>query len=196
MTIIMSDIKKLRNICGVGMMDCKQALEEAKGDFDIAIEILRKKGALTAAKRAEREASEGLIVSYVHNGRIGALLELNCETDFVALNENFRQLANDLAMHVAAAAPEYVFPEDVPPELIAKEKEIETAKLEGSPKPKDVTEKILEGKIQKFYSQVCLIKQPFIKNPEITIEDLINEKTASIGEKLIVRRFTRYELGK
>lgn len=196
MSINMSDVTKLRETCGAGMMDCKKALEEASGDFDKAIEVLRKKGAATLAKRAERDAKEGLIVSYVHNGRIGALLELNCETDFVALNADFKQLAADLVMHVAAANPEYISPEDVPKEVIAKEREIETAQLESAGKPKEVVEKILEGKINKFYSQACLLKQPFIKNPDITIEDLLNDKTSAIGEKLVVRRFIRYELGK
>lgn len=196
MTVNLTDVAKLRETCGAGMMDCKKALEEANGDFDKAIEVLRKKGAATAAKRAERVAKEGIIVSYIHNGRIGALLELNCETDFVALNDDFKQLANDLVMHVAAANPEYVTPEDVPAEVVAKEREIEEAQLEGANKSKDVMDKILEGKIQKFYSRVCLTKQPFVKNLDLTVEDLINDKTASIGEKLVVRRFVRYELGK
>ncbi len=192
----MENIAKLREMCGAGMMDCKKALEEAGGDFDKAIEVLRKKGAATAAKRAERDAKEGIIVSYIHNGRIGALLELNSETDFVARNEDFQALANDLVMHVAAAAPEYVSPDDVPAEVVAKEREIEAEKLKEAGKPAEVIEKILDGKISKYYSQVCLVKQPFVKNPDITIEDLINEKTAAIGEKLAVRRFVRYELGK
>jgi len=203
MAINMSDVSKLREMTGAGMMDCKKALEEANGDFDKAIEVLRKKGAATLAKRAERDAKEGIIVSYIHNGRIGAMIELNCETDFVALNEGFKQLASDIAMHVAAAAPEYVSPEDVPAAIIEKEREIEKAQLEEAnlpagkaEKPAEIVEKILVGKIDKFYSRVCLMKQPFVKNPDITIEDLINEKTAAIGEKLVVRRFVRYELGK
>jgi len=196
MSVNMSDITKLREMTGVGMMDCRKALEEADADFDKAIELLRKKGAATAAKRSEREAKEGIIVSYIHNGRIGALLELNSETDFVALNEDFKKLASDLVMHVAAASPEYVSPEDVPAEVTAKEREIEKAQLEDSGKSDEVVEKILTGKMDKFYSRVCLLKQPFVKNPGITVEDLINEKTAAIGEKLVVRRFVRYELGK
>lgn len=196
MSVNMSDVTKLREMCGAGMMDCKKVLEETNGDFDKAIELLRKKGAATAAKRSERVAKEGVIVSYIHNGRIGAMLELNSETDFVAKNEDFKQLASDLVMHVAAAAPEYVSPEDVPAEVVAKEREIETAKLEDSGKPKEIIDKILDGKIEKFYAEVCLLKQAFVKNPDIIIEDLINEKTAAIGEKLVVRRFVRYELGK
>lgn len=196
MTINVSDIAKLRDMTGAGMMDCKKALEEANGDFDKAIEVLRKKGASMAAKRADRDACEGVIVSYLHNGRIGAMLELNCETDFVALNDDFKQLANDLVMQVAASNPEYVSPENVPAEIIAKEREIEVAKLIDAKKPKEVMDKILEGKIEKYYSQVCLMKQAFVKNPDVTVEDLINEKIAAIGEKIAVRRFVRYELGK
>ncbi len=195
-TTNMEDIAKLRETTGAGMMDCKKALDEANCDFDKAIEILRKKGAATAAKRSDRDAKEGIVVSYIHNGRIGALLELNSETDFVARNEDFKALAADIVMHVAAAAPEYVAPEDVPAEIVEKEKEIERAKLVEAGKPADVIEKILEGKIAKYYSQVCLMKQAFVKNPDVTIEDIINEKTAAIGEKLVVRRFVRYELGK
>lgn len=196
MSTNMEDIAKLREMTGAGMMDCKKALDEASCDFDKAVEVLRKKGAATAAKRSDRDAKEGIIVSYIHNGRIGALLELNSETDFVARNEDFQKLASDIVMHVAAAAPEYVNPEDVPAELVAKEREIEKAKLAEAGKPDAVIEKILEGKIAKYYSQVCLMKQAYVKNPDVTIEDLINEKTAAIGEKLAVRRFVRYELGK
>ena len=195
MAINLSEISKLREMTGVGMMDCKIALEEAKGDFDKAIEILRKKGAATAAKRSEREAKQGVVVSYIHNGRIGALLEFNSETDFVARNEDFKNLANELVMHIAAAAPLYISRDEVPKELTDKEREIEEAKLAESGKPKEVIEKILTGKIDKYYSQICLLEQPFIKNQDLTIQDLINEKTAAIGEKLQVRRFARFELG-
>lgn len=196
MAIEMKDISRLREMTGAGMMDCKKTLEEAGGDFDKAIELLRKKGAATAAKRAEREANEGVIATYLHNGRIGAMLELNSETDFVAKNDDFKQLAQDLAMHVAASAPDYVSPDDVPTEVVEKEREIEGEMLKDSGKPEEVLNKIIDGKVQKFYSQVCLLKQPYVKDPNITIEDLINEKTAAIGEKLVVRRFVRYELGK
>jgi len=192
----MENITQLREMTGAGMMDCKKALEEADSDFEKAITILRKKGAATAAKRSERDAKEGIIVSYIHNGRIGALLELNCETDFVALNEDFKALAAELVMHVAAAAPEYVSPDDVPADIVNKERELEETKLVEAGKSAEVIEKILDGKIAKYYSQVCLLKQPFVKNPDITIEDMLNEKTAAIGEKLAVRRFARYELGK
>jgi len=192
----LEDISKLREMTGAGMMDCKKALDEADCNFEKAVEVLRKKGAATAAKRAERDANQGLVVSYIHNGRIGAMLELNSETDFVAKNDDFKQLAADLVMHVAAAAPLYITPLDVPAEVVEKEREIEKAQLEGAGKPADVMEKILLGKIEKYYSQVCLLKQPFVKNPDITIEDLLNEKTAAIGEKIVVRRFVRYELGR
>jgi len=196
MEINTNDISKLREQTGAGMMDCKKALENSSGDFTKAIDYLRKKGAATAAKRSERDAKEGVIVSYIHNGRIGAILELNSETDFVAINKDFIALANDIVMHIAAACPEYVNPEDVPLEIIEKEKEIELAKLEEANKPKEILEKILTGKMEKYFSEICLMKQPYIKNPDITIEDLINEKTAAIGEKIAVRRFVRFELGK
>jgi elongation factor Ts len=191
----LDDIKKLREMTGAGLADVKKALEESKGDFDKAIEYLRKKGAATAAKRADREAKQGVIVSYLHNNRIGAMLELNSETDFVAKNSDFQELANELVMHVAAADPAYVRREDVPQEVLDKEKEIELERIDQS-KPKEVQEKILEGKMLKYYSQVVLLDQPFIKNPDITVGDLINEKTAAIGEKIAVKRFARFELGK
>jgi elongation factor Ts len=192
----MGDIKKLRETTGAGMMDCKKVLEEAEGDFDKAVELLRKKGAATAAKRAEREANEGVVVSYVHNFRIGALLELDCETDFVARNEDFKNLAQELAMQVAAAAPEYITPDEVPDNIVEKEKEIEKEALKDSGKPADVIDKIIDGKINKFYSQICLMKQPYIKDPSISVEDLINGKTAAIGEKITVKQFARFEIGK
>ncbi|MEI7690444.1 MAG: translation elongation factor Ts [bacterium] len=195
MGISLKDVTKLREMTGVGMMDCKNALEEAKGDFEKAVELLRKKGAATAAKRADREANQGLIVSYIHNERIGALLELNSETDFVARNESFRELAQEIAMHIAAASPLYITREEVANEVIEKEKEIETARLDGENKPKEILKKILEGKLDKYFSTVCLLEQPYVKNPDITIQDLLNEKTAAIGEKISVRRFSRFELG-
>ncbi|MDD5693289.1 MAG: translation elongation factor Ts [Patescibacteria group bacterium] len=195
MAVNLDDITKLREMTGVGMMDCKKALEEANGNFEKAIELLRKKGAATAAKRAGREANQGLIVSYLHNNRIGALLELNSETDFVARNEDFKNLANELVMHVAASAPLYVSREDVPKDLVDKEREIEAAKIENEKKPKEIVEKILDGKMNKYFSTICLLEQPYIKNPDITIQDLLDEKTAAIGEKLVIKRFARFELG-
>jgi len=195
MGISLKDVTKLREMTGVGMMVCKNALEEAKGDFDKAVELLRKKGAATAAKRANKEANQGLIVSYIHNERIGALLEINSETDFVARNESFKELAQEIAMHIAAASPLYISREEVANEVIEKEKEIETAKLDGENKPKEILEKILVGKLDKYFSTVCLLEQPYVKNPDITIQDLLNEKTAAIGEKISIRRFSRFELG-
>jgi len=195
MKINLNEVTKLREMTGVGMMDCKKALEEANGDFDKAIELLRKKGAATAAKRAEREANQGLIVSYIHNGRIGAMLELNSETDFVARNDDFKNLANELVMQVAASSPLYVTREEVPKELVEKELEIEKSKLMDQKKPKEIIDKILEGKMDKFYSTICLLEQPYIKDQNLSIQDLLNDKTAAIGEKLVVRRFARFELG-
>jgi len=191
----LKDVAKLREMTGVGMMDCKSSLDEANGDFDKAIELLRKKGAATAAKRADREANQGLIVSYIHSDRIGALVELNSETDFVARNEGFRELAQELAMHIVAAAPIYISREEVSNEVIEKEKEIEGAKIDGGKKPPEILEKILVGKMNKFFSNVCLLEQPYVKNPDITIQDLLNEKTAALGEKISIRRFSRFELG-
>ena len=182
----MKDIAKLRDMTGVGMMDCKNALEETKGNFDKAIEVLRKKGAATAAKRADREAKQGLIVSYIHGERIGALLELNSETDFVARNDKFKELAQELVMHVVAAAPLYISRKDVPADIIEKEKEIELAKLGGEQKSQEITEKILKGKIDKYFATVCLLEQPYIKDSSITIQDMLNEKTAAIGEKISI----------
>jgi elongation factor Ts len=191
----LEDVRKLREMTGAGVSHCKEALESADGDFNKAIEYLRKKGAATAAKRAEREANQGVVVGYVHNNRIAAILELNCETDFVAKNSDFKKLADELAMHIAASDPSYIERSQVPPEIIEKEKEIESEKIDQS-KPKEVKEKILEGKLNKFYANVCLMEQPYYKDPDITVNDLINEKTAAIGEKIAVRRFSRFELGK
>ncbi|PIZ00441.1 translation elongation factor Ts [bacterium (Candidatus Howlettbacteria) CG_4_10_14_0_8_um_filter_40_9] len=190
------DVAKLREMSGVGMMDCKKALEETGGDFDKAIELLRKKGAKAAEKRAGREAKEGIIVSYIHNGRVGVLLELNSETDFVAKNSDFKNLASEIALQIAAMNPKYISPSEIPNEEIEKEKEIEAEKMKESGKPADIIGKIVEGKIDKYYSEVCLLKQPFFKDEKKTVEDLINEAIAKIGEKIEVGRFARYEIGK
>lgn len=195
MAITTQDIAKLRQSTGAGMMDCKKALEESNGDFDKAVDYLRKKGAASGAKRAERDAKEGVIVTYSHGGRIGAMVEVNSETDFVARNEDFQAFAKDIAMQIAASAPLYVSREDVPAELVEKEKalEIEKAKEEG--KPAEIAEKIVAGKIEKYYASICLLEQPFIKDQDVTVGDLLNEKLASIGEKIEIRRFVRFELG-
>lgn len=196
MNINAKDVAKLREMSGVGMMDCKKALEETSGDFDKAMEILRKKGAKAAEKRAGREAKEGIIVSYIHNGRVGVLLELNSETDFVAKNSDFKNLAGEIALQIAAMNPKYVSPSDISTEEIEKEKEIETEKMKESGKPTEIIGKIVEGKIDKYYSEVCLLKQPFFKDEKKTVEDLINEAIAKIGEKIEIGRFARYEIGK
>ena len=196
MTVSIEEIKKLRESCGAGMTDCKKALEEAGGDFDKAIEVLRKKGAATAAKRADRVAGEGYIATYSHGGRIAAMVEVNSETDFVAKNADFQKFAQEIAMQVAAAAPLYVTREEVPADVIAKEREIEMEKLLGEGKKKEIAEKAVEGKLEKYYSQVVLLEQPYIKDPDLKVEDLLNEKLAAIGEKIQIRRFARFELGK
>ncbi|MCX7739182.1 MAG: translation elongation factor Ts [Hydrogenothermaceae bacterium] len=189
-------VKTLREMTGAGMLECKSALEEANGDLETAVEILRKKGVAKAAKKAGRETKEGLIHSYIHTGgRIGVLLELNCETDFVARNDLFKELANEIALQIAAMKPQYVKREDIPREVVEKEGDIarEAAIAEG--KPPHIAEKIAEGKLEKFYKEVCLYEQPYIKDDKKTIEDLIKEYIAKIGENIQVRRFVRFELG-
>ncbi len=189
-------VKTLREMTGAGMLDCKKALEETGGNLEEAVELLRKKGIAKAAKKAGRETKEGLIHAYIHaGGKIGVMLELNCETDFVAKNEVFKELANELALQIAAMKPQYVKREDVPPEVVAKEGEIarEAAIAEG--KPEHIAEKIAEGKLNKFYKEVCLYEQPYIKDDTKTVEDLIKEYISKLGENIQVRRFCRYELG-
>lgn len=188
-------ILKLRKQTGVGMENCKEALIEANGDFDKAVEILRKKGSKIADKRAGKEASEGVICSYIHaNNKVGVLLELNCETDFVARNEDFKKLAYDLAMQVAAQSPLYVNINDIPEEMQNKEKEIIKEQLLAEGKNVKMLDKIIEGKLDKWHEEVCLLKQPFIKDEDITIEELIDEKIASLGEKIKVGGFCRKQI--
>lgn len=186
-------IKQLREITGAGMMKAKEALAETDGDLEKAVDVLRKAGEASAAKRAEREARAGVIESYVHSGRIGVLLELNCETDFVARTQDFKELARDLAMHVAAANPEYVNPEDVPVDVIERERAIYAADTEG--KPAEIAEKMISGRLEKFYEQVCLVQQPFIKDPDKSVDQLVKEVIAKTGENIVVRQFQRIELG-
>ena len=195
MSITASDIKELREQTGVGMMDCKKALTEANGEFDKAVDLLRQKGLASAAKRAGRSASEGLIGSYIHMDKIGVMVEVNCETDFVARTDDFKDLVKDIAMHIAAASPLYLSREDVPENVLSKEKEIFKAQITN--KPDNVVEKIIEGKIEKFYAENCLLEQVFVKDPEgkQKIKDLIIEKVAKLGENIILRRFVRYQLG-
>jgi len=187
------DIVKLREMTGAGMLDCKKALDESGGDIEKAAEILRKKGQAKAAKKsAERETKEGAVHAYVHaNGKVGAMVMLLCETDFVARNEVFQELAHDIAMQVAATAPLYLAPKDVPEEIVAKEKEMIKGEMADSSKPADVLDKIVEGKMNKYYEEVCLLSQPFIKDEDITIADLINDKIATLGEKIEIGDFSR-----
>jgi elongation factor Ts len=187
-------VKQLREKTSAGMMDCKRALEEAGGDFDKAETILRTKGIASASKKASRATKEGIVASYIHlQGKVGVLVEVDCETDFVAKNENFRNFVKDITLHIAAAHPLYVSREDVPSKLIEAEREIYKAQVKG--KPANVTEKIVDGKLDKFYSTVCLLEQGFIKNPDVTIKDLLSAKIAELGENIVIRRFTRYLVG-
>lgn len=189
-------ITQLRAKTGAGIVDCKEALTESNGNLTKAEEILRKKGLKTVAKKAGRSAKEGVIMSYIHaGGKVGVMVELNCETDFVARNEEFQALAKDIAMHIAASAPEYLRPEDVPPLVLEKEKEILRAQLKAEGKPEAMMDKIIEGKLAKFYEEHCLLKQVFIKDETKKIEDLLKEAIAKIGENIEARRFTRYILG-
>ncbi|ABO50495.1 translation elongation factor Ts (EF-Ts) [Desulforamulus reducens MI-1] len=191
-----SMVKELRERTGAGMMDCKKALAEVGGDMEKAIEFLREKGLAAAAKKAGRIAAEGVVESYIHGGgRIGVLVEINCETDFVAKNEDFRGLAKDIAMQIAAAKPEFVRREEVSADKIEKEKEILRAQALNEGKPEKIVEKMVEGRIEKFYKEVCLLEQPFIKDSDKTVQQVINEIIAKIGEKVDVRRFVRYEMG-
>ena len=190
------DIVKLRTSTGAGMMDCKKALTEANGDMEKAVAWLREKGIAAAAKKADRIAAEGLVSSYIHmGGKIGVLLEVNCETDFVARSDNFQQLCKDIAMQIAAANPKYILPEEVPAEELEKEKDILKAQALNEGKPEAVVEKMVQGRIQKFYKDVCLMEQEFVKDSSKTIKGLVQEATLSIGEKISVRRFVRYEMG-
>jgi len=189
-------IVQLRNQTGAGMMDCKKALDEAQGDYNKAIDILRQKGELKAAKKLEeRTASEGIVYSYIHsNNKAGAMVALACETDFVARTEDFKNLAHEIAMQVVAMMPDYLKPEDVPADVLEHEKEIYTEQLKNEGKPENIIEKIMSGKLDKFYSEVCLLKQPFIKDDTITVEALINQYIAKTGEKIEVNRFVRFQI--
>jgi len=196
MGINTQDIATLRDKTGAGMMAVKKALDEAHGDMEKAIDILRKTGVAKAAKRAGKIAAEGVVSSYIHAaGKIGVLVEVNCETDFVAKNEGFLSLVADIGLHIAAAGPKYLSPEEVPAEEMDREKDIYRVQLQNEGKPAEMIEKILEGKMAKYYGDVCLLQQKFIKDEEKTIEQLLIEKTGEIGEKVSIRRFARYELG-
>ncbi|MBN1298664.1 MAG: translation elongation factor Ts [Actinobacteria bacterium] len=189
-------VKKLREKTGVGMMDCKKALLECKGDFEKAGEYLREKGLDKAAKKASRPTKEGIIDTYIHLGsKIGVMLEINCETDFVAKNEVFKALSHNIALHIAAAAPLYVSSDDVPEDIVNKEKEIYKKQALNEGKPENVVEKIAEGKLAKFYQETCLLEQLYVKNNDIKVKDLLNENIALMGENMVVKRFARWVLG-
>ncbi len=196
MEITAEMVKDLRERTGIGVMECKSALAEASCDMDKAIEILRKKGHARAQAKANREASQGVVGSYIHmNGRIGVLVEINCESDFVARNSEFQELVKEIAMQIAAAKPRYISSADVPPDVLAAEKEIIKAQLGDMKKPPEIMEKIVTGKLGKFFEEVCLLDQPYIREDKIKVRDLITQAVAKIGENIKVRRFARYEVG-
>jgi elongation factor Ts len=196
LTVSTSLIKELREKTGVGIMDCKTALNECDGDLDKAIDFLRKKGIATAQKRGGRTASQGQIQSYIHaGGKIGVLVEVNCETDFSGKTDDFTDFVKDLAMQIAATNPVSVGREGIPQDLLDKEREIYATQARESGKPEKVLDRIVEGKLKKFFSEACLLEQPFVKNPDITVQDLLNELVAKTGENIVIRRFTRYQLG-
>jgi elongation factor Ts len=196
MSVSAADVKALRDRTGAGMMDCKKALEKTGGDIEAAIDYLRSRGAAKAAKRAEKAANEGTVGHYIHHGgRIGVLVEVNCETDFVANTEDFQGLARDLAMHIAAASPLAVQEDDIPAETVERERQVYLEQVRSEGKPENIQEKIVEGKLRKFFEEATLLKQPFVKNPEKTVDELITEVSAKTGEKIEVARFVRYEVG-
>ncbi|MEW6661221.1 MAG: translation elongation factor Ts [Bacillota bacterium] len=189
-------VKELRERTGAGMMDCKRALEATQGDLEKAVEFLREKGLAAAAKKAGRVTSEGAVEAYIHGGgRIGVLVEINCETDFVAKTDEFRELCKDIAMQIAASKPEFVSRNEVSPAIVDKERSILRAQALNEGKPEKIVDKMVEGRIDKFFKEVCLLEQPFIKDPDISVQDLITQKIAKIGENITIRRFSRFELG-
>lgn len=196
MAITTEMIKELREATGAGVLDCRKALEQAGGDFKKAVDFLREKGLATAAKRADRQASEGVIELYSHGGgRVGVMLELNCETDFVGRSESFRNLAHELALQIAAGAPRYIRPEDIPAEVLEHERQIAKARAREEGKPEAILEKIAEGRLEKFKDEVCLLRQPYIRDENITVEQLLMQNIAAIGENIVIRRFVRWERG-
>jgi elongation factor Ts len=189
-------VKELREITGAGMMDCKRALQETEGDMEKAINSLREKGLAAAAKKAGRIAAEGIVDSYIHmGGKVGVLVEVNCETDFVAKTDEFKELVHDIALQIAASAPEYIKREDVRADHLENEKEILAAQARNEGKPENIIERMVQGRVDKFYKEVCLMEQPFVKNPDITIERLVMDKIAKTGEQISVRRFARFKMG-
>jgi elongation factor Ts len=196
MEVNAAQVKELREATGAGIMDCKKALQESQGDVDKAMRILREKGLAGAQKKAGRAASEGIIDAYIHlNNRIGVLLEVNCETDFVARNETFRALVHDVAMHIAALKPLYVSPQDIPEDVLEREREINRNRALKEGKPEKVVDKIVDGRMSKFYEEVCLLQQPFVKEPEITVEELVKRTIAAVEENVVIRRFVRFQVG-
>jgi elongation factor Ts len=195
MSVSAEKVKELREKTGVGFMECKSALQEANGDLDAATTILRKKGLASAAKKSGRETREGLIGSYIHNGKIGVMVEVNCESDFVARNADFQSLVKDIAMQIAASDPRFIRKEDVTEDVLAKEREIYKEQARSTGKPENVLDKIVEGRMSKYYSESCLLEQPFVKDPDVTVKDHIASHIQKIGENIQVRRFVRYRLG-
>lgn len=196
MEVSASMVKDLREKTGAGMMDCKKALAEAGGDFEKAVDYLRQKGLATAAKRAGRVASEGKVGSYIHaGGKIGVLVEINCETDFVAKTDDFQGFVKDIAMHIAASTPFYIRREEVPAEVLERERDIYRAQAREAKKPEKIVEKIIAGKLDKFYGEVCLLEQAFVKDPDMKVQDLLNGLVGKMGEKIEIRRFSRYQVG-
>ena len=195
MAITAAMVKELREKSGAGMMDCKKALTETNGDMDKAVDFLREKGLASVAKKSSRIASEGIVEAYVHGGRIGVLVEVNSETDFVAKNEEFQNFVKDIAMQIAAVAPKYVSREEVPAEEVEHEKNVLTEQARGENKPEHIIEKMVQGRLEKFYEEICLLDQAFIKDSDKKIRDILNELIAKIGENIKIRRFVRYEVG-
>ena len=196
MAFTAKDVVDLREKTGAGMLDCKKALTECNGNMDKAVDYLREKGIAAAAKRQSRIAAEGAVFSYIHmNGTIGVLLEVNCETDFVSRSDNFVALCKDIALHIAAAKPQYVTADEVPADVLEHEKEILKAQALNEGKPANIVDKMIEGRVKKFYEEICLLDQPYVKDPSKTVKDIVNEAVLTIGEKISIRRFTRYEMG-
>jgi len=195
-TITSQMVKELRDKTNAGMMDCKKALTETDGDMEKAVDLLRQKGLAVAAKRADRETKEGVIECYIHaGGKLGVMVEVGCETDFVAKTDDFKAFAKDIAMHIAAVSPVSVTREDVPAEMVAREKEIYVKQALDSGKPENIVEKIVTGKIEKYISEICLLEQKFVKNPDLSVQDLLNELVAKMGENISIKQFARFQLG-
>lgn len=196
MNITVEQIKNLREATGSGILDCRQALEKAEGDFDKAVDVLRQKGLAKAAKRSDRDAEEGIIELYAHgNGRIGVMVEVNCETDFVARSDAFREFAHEIALQIAAVFPRWISEDEIPDNVLEHEKEIARKQYQDEGKPDDIIDRILEGRMDKFKDETCLLRQEYIRNDEITIQELLHDNIASIGENIVIRRFQRWELG-